>query len=230
MHTVWSDGSGSVTEIAAAAIERGYRYIGITDHTQGLSIANGLDVKRLSEQGREIEALNRQFKKQKIDFTVLRSAEMNLNPAGEGDMPARALQKLDIVLGCFHSSLRKKEDQTDRSLAGLRNPSIQIRAHPQTRVYNRREGLHADCSRVFGEAAILDKAVEVDGYADREDLRVSLLKIAKKEGCRISLGTDAHHPHQLAFMELSLAAALKAKIPGERIVSFLSVEQLKVWA
>jgi histidinol phosphatase-like PHP family hydrolase len=229
MHTVWSDGSGSISEMTAAAVDRGYRYVAITDHTQGLTIANGLDVTRLAEQGREIDVLNRQLKKLKVDFTVLRSAEMNLNPAGEGDMPAKAIQKLDIVLGCFHSSLRKKEDQTHRYLAGLRNPSIQILGHPQTRVYNRRDGLQADWARVFGEAAKLDKAVEIDSYADRQDLRVSLLKIGRKEGCRISLGTDAHHPWQLAFMELGLAAAILAKIPAERIINFLPVEKLKAW-
>ncbi len=90
--------------------------------------------------------------------------------------------------------------------------------------------MNADWSKVFAEAARLDKAVEIDGYADRQDLRVSLLKIARKAGVRISLGTDAHHPEQLAFMELSLAAAALAKIPADRIINFMSVTQLKEWA
>lgn len=100
-----------------------------------------------------------------------------------------------------------------------RNSDIQVLGHPQTRVYDKREGLKADWHRVFGEAAKLDKAVEIDGYADRQDLRVSLLKKARKEGCRISLGTDAHAPSQLAYMELSLAAACLAKIPPDRILN-----------
>lgn len=229
MHTQWSDGSGTVAEMAAAAVERGYEYIGITDHTQGLKIAGGLNETRLAQQGREIVALNRELKKQGIPFTILRSAEMNLSPRGEGDMRASALAKLDLVLGCFHSALRGTEDQTARYLAGLRNPDIQILGHPQTRMWNRREGLRADWSRVFGEAARLDKAVEIDGYADRQDLRVSLLKLARKEGVRISLGTDAHHPHQLAFMELSLAAACMAKIAPARIVNFMPLVKLKEW-
>jgi histidinol phosphatase-like PHP family hydrolase len=229
MHTQWSDGGGTIADMAAAAIERGYEYIGITDHTQGLKIAGGLDEKRLQAQGREIAALNRELRKQHASLTVLRSAEMNLSLTGEGDMKPSALAKLDLVLGCFHSSLRRVEDQTDRYIAGLRNPDIQILGHPQTRVYNRREGLRADWSRVFAEAAQLDKAVEIDGYADRQDLRISLLKIACKEGVRISLGTDAHHPEQLAFMELSLAAACIAKISPERIVNFLPLPELKQW-
>ena len=108
-------------------------------------------------------------------------------------------------------------------------PHIQILGHPQTRVYDKREGLKADWHRVFAEAAKLDKAVEIDGYADRQDLRVSLLKKARKEGCRISLGTDAHAPSQLAYMELCLAAACLAKIPAERILNFMAVKELLGW-
>ncbi len=227
MHTEWSDGAGTIQDMATAALERGYQYIGITDHTKGLKIAGGLDEQRLEKQGKEIAALNRNFKKQGL--TILKSAEVNLSPAGEGDMKPSSLKKLDVVLGCFHSSLRTTDDQTDRYLAGLRNPDIQILGHPQTRVYDKREGLKANWNRVFAEAAKLDKAVEIDGYADRQDLRVSLLKKARKEGCRISLGTDAHAPSQLAYMELSLAAACLAKIPAERILNFMAVDQLLKW-
>jgi histidinol phosphatase-like PHP family hydrolase len=75
----------------------------------------------------------------------------------------------------------------------------------------------------------IDKALEIDCYPDRQDLNLALLKLARKEGCRISLGTDAHHPWQLEFIELGLAAALKAKIPADRIVNFMSILQLKQW-
>jgi histidinol phosphatase-like PHP family hydrolase len=159
----------------------------------------------------------------------LKSAEVNLSPQGELDMEPEALRALDVVLGSFHSALRKKEDQTDRYLAALRNPLLHILGHPQGRVYNYRSGLSADWPRVFAEAARLDKAVEIDGFADRQDLRVSLLKLAKKEGCRISLGTDAHHPWQLSFMNLGLAAAAKAGIPGNRIINFMPVPDLLTW-
>ena len=119
--------------------------------------------------------------------------------------------------------------QTARFIAAVRNPAIQILGHPQGRVYNYRAGLDAEWSRVFDEAARLDKAVEIDGYADRQDLKLSLLKIAKREGVRISLGTDAHHPWQLIFMNFSLAAACLAKIRPDRIINFLSARDLKAW-
>jgi DNA polymerase (family 10) len=163
------------------------------------------------------------------NLTILRSLEMNLNPRGEGDMQERALDKLDIVLGSFHSALRTAEDQTFRYLAALRNPSIQVLAHPRGRIYNYRLGLTADWPQVFAEAAKLDKALEIDCYPDRQDLNLALLKIARKEGVRISLGTDAHHPWQLEFITLGLAAALLARIPAERIINFMPLAELKLW-
>jgi histidinol phosphatase-like PHP family hydrolase len=229
MHSEWSDGSATIAEMAAAGMERSYEYIAITDHTKGLKIAGGLDEARLAQQGEEIVALNEQLREDGNNFSVLRAAEMNLSPDGRGDMEPSALADLDLVLGCFHSALRRKNDQTERYLAGIRNPDIQILGHPQTRIYNYREGLHADWRKVFAEAARLDKAVEIDGDPNRQDLRLSLLKLARAEGCRISLGTDAHGPEQFAYMDLALAAALMAKIPPEQIVSFLPLAKLKSW-
>jgi histidinol phosphatase-like PHP family hydrolase len=227
MHTRWSDGSGTIAEMAAAGRERGYEYLAITDHSKGLKIAGGIDEGALARQANEIESVNRSLGKSKL--TILRSIEMNLNPRGEGDMDAKSLRRLDLVLGSFHSALRTKDDQTERYLAALRNPHIQILGHPRGRIYNYRLGLKADWRQVFAEAAQVDKALEIDCYPDRQDLNVSLLKLARAAGCRISLGTDAHHSWQLEFIELGLAAALKAKIPGERIVNFMSLGELRSW-
>jgi DNA polymerase (family 10) len=160
---------------------------------------------------------------------VLRSIEMNLNPRGEGDMDSAALRRLDLVLGSFHSSLRTTEDQTERYLRAIRNPDVHIHGHPRGRIYNFRLGLTADWPRVFAEAAKLDKALEIDCYPDRQDLNLSLLKMARREGVRISLGTDAHHPWQLEIIELGLAAARKARIPADRMINFLSLDELRRW-
>jgi len=91
-------------------------------------------------------------------------------------------------------------------------------------------GLQADWRRVFELAAKLDKAVEIDCYPDRQDLNVDLLKLAKKAGVRISLGTDAHHPWQLEFIDFGLAAAIAAGIPKERVLNFMTCEELLAWA
>ena len=229
MHTNWSDGSGDIRAMADAAVARGYEFIAITDHSKGLSIANGINEAKLKRQSAEIEAVNSEMRTSAKSLTVLHSIEMNLNPLGEGDMEPAALRSLDIVLGSFHSALRRKDDQTERYLAALGNPHIQILGHPRGRIYNYRSGLRADWETVFREATRLDKAVEIDAYPDRQDLNISLLKIAKRCGTRISMGTDAHHPWQLEFIDLALAAALAAKIPPERIVNFMPLKELRAW-
>jgi len=229
MHTVWSDGSASIMEMAEAAITRGYEYIGITDHSKGLKIAGGIDEQTLRAQSKEIDNVNAKLLGAGKRFRVLRSIELNLNPQGAGDMESSALAELDLVVGSFHSALRKKEDQTQRYLAALRNPTVDILGHPRGRIYNYRVGLGADWPRVFAVAAAEDKAVEIDSYADRQDLDVDLLKLARRAGARVAIDTDAHHPHQLDFAILGLAAALRARIPAERIVNFMTADELIQW-
>jgi putative hydrolase len=230
MHTVWSDGSASIQEMAEAADAREYEYIAITDHSKGLKIAGGINEEQLRQQALEIAAVNETLGAAGKTVRVLRSIEVNLNPAGQVDMEASSLSDLDLVLGCFHSSLRKKDDQTDRYVAALRNPAIQILGHPRGRIYNFRLGLSADWARVFSVAAELDKAVEIDSYPDRQDMSIDLIRLARKAGCRISIGTDSHGPSQLEFIEFGLAAALKAKIDPDRILNFMSQEKLVEWA
>jgi putative hydrolase len=230
MHSNWSDGSGKIKDMADAARKRGYEYIAMTDHSQGLKIAGGMDEQELAEQAEEIETLNAKLKASQQNFRVLKSIEMNLSPEGQGDMDPKALKKLDLVVGSFHSKLRVTGDQTERYLSALRNPSIQILGHPRGRIYNRRLGLTADWPRVFAEAARLNKVIEVDSYPDRQDLDVELLLVAKKEGCLIAIDTDAHAPDQLAWVELGLAATLLAGIPAERVINFLSATELLKWA
>src|SRR5438477_6329718 len=99
MHTNWSDGSGDIRAMVDAAVARGYEYIAITDHSKGLSIANGINEAKLKEQSAEIEAVNTELRASGKNLTVLRSIEMNLNHLGKGDMEPAALRSLDIVLG-----------------------------------------------------------------------------------------------------------------------------------
>jgi histidinol phosphatase-like PHP family hydrolase len=228
MHTTWSDGSASIQEMAEAAALRGYSYVAITDHAKGLKIAGGIDENQLARQRDAIAEVNRVMRDRGLH--VLRSIELNLSPDGRGDMDGRSLQHLDLVLGCFHSALRRKEDQTERYMAALRNPSIHILGHPRGRIYNFRPGLKADWQKVFALAAQLDKAVEVDCYPDRQDLNVDLLRLAKQEGCWISIGTDSHGPSQLAFIDLGIAAIFLAGINPDRVLNFLSLDQLQNWA
>ena len=230
MHSVWSDGSSSIQEMAEAGEARGYEYIAITDHSKGLKIAGGIDEKQLVQQADDIALVNESLRRANRTIRVLRSIEVNLSPRGEVDMDLASLAKLDIVLGCFHSALRKKEDQTQRYVAALRNRAVHILGHPRGRIYNFRDGLSADWAKVFAVAAELDKAVEIDSYPDRQDLSQDLLKIARKAGSRISIGTDAHGASQLRFIEFGLASALRAKIDPGRILNFMDRNELLTWA
>jgi histidinol phosphatase-like PHP family hydrolase len=229
MHTLWSDGTASIEEMAQAGVARGYEYIAITDHAKGLKIAGGIDESQLDTQAEEIAQVNAALSSTAKPFRVLRSIELNLSPSGAGDMEPAALSRLDLVLGCFHSALRKKEDQTERYLAALRNSDLHILGHPRGRIYNFRLGLTADWRRIFDLAAELDKAVEIDAYPDRQDLSGDLVKLAAKAGCRISIGTDSHGPSQLRFIDFGLASALSAGVKRDRILNFMTAEELLDW-
>jgi len=229
MHTTWSDGMAGIADMAEAGKIRGYEYVAITDHSRGLKIAGGMDELKLRKQLQEINQVNNQSESPHCKSQVLRSLEMNLDPSGAGDMSRQALSELDLVLGSFHSALRRTEDQTNRYLAAIENPTIHILGHPRGRIYNFRSGLKADWYRVFDLATQFNKAVEIDGSPDRQDLDVNLLRIARDTGTWISLGTDAHQPQQLVFMELALAAAIEAGIPRDRILNFLSLRDLLAW-
>src|SRR6266571_6764492 len=189
MHTTYSDGSVPLAGMAEAAEALGYQYVGITDHSKGLPIANGMDEERLARQGEEVAAMNRSLAASGRGPRVLHSIEMNLSPEGEGDMEPDALARLDLVMGAFHSKLRLTEDQTERYLKALRNTTVNTIAHPRGRRFNVRLGLKADWSIVFEEAAERGTAVEIDASPERQDLPVELLRIALETGVRFTLGS-----------------------------------------
>jgi len=229
-HTTYSDGKASLREMAGAAAALGYEYQAVTDHSKGLPIARGMHEARLGEQGQDIAAANAELAASGSSLRIVHGIEMNLSPDGEGDMEPEALARLDLVLGAFHSQLRVTEDQTERYLKALRNPTVNVLAHPRGRRFNVRLGLGADWARVFEEAARLDRAVEIDAHLDRQDLNVELLRLAREAGTRISIGTDAHSVRELGFMEFGVAAAIRAGIAPERILNCMAADELLAWA
>jgi histidinol phosphatase-like PHP family hydrolase len=229
MHTRYSDGKASVIDMAVVGCERGYDYIAITDHSKGLKIAGGMDEAELARQRVEIERVNDALNERGERLHVLSALEMNIDPVGQGDMEDDALKGLDLILGSFHSKLRSTEDQTARYLAALHNPYVHVLGHPRGRKYNFRLGLSADWQRVMETAAGLDKAVEIDGYPDRQDLNVELLAFAREAHVRISIGTDAHNQAEMRFIDVGLAAALEAGIARDRILNFQPWEGIIDW-
>lgn len=198
-HTVWSDGKATVLEMALAAEERGYNYLAITDHGKNLKIARGLDEARLAAQGAEIGEVNEQLRQRGFRVRLLRSSEINFDPQGRPDYSPQVLDGLDFVIGAFHSKLRLTEDQTDRYLAALLCPQVDVLAHPRGRVFNHRVGLSADWDAVCRAAALLGKALEIDGIPDRQDMSADILALAAKHEVWVSLGSDAHNVGSCSF-------------------------------
>lgn len=229
MHSTYSDGTVPIAGMATAAVEFGYEYIAITDHSKGLKIAGGFDEETLARQMDEIADVNEELVKLDAEVTVLCSIELNFGKAGESDMDPDALAALDIVVGSFHSRLRVKEDQTARVMGAVRNPDVQIVGHPMGRMFGVRHGVQADWDAAFAEGARCGKAFEINAQPNRQDLSVEMLERAFDAGVMFSIGTDAHSIGELHNVDLSLGAAALAGIPQERIINYLPLDELKAW-
>ena len=229
MHTLRSDGHAPLEVMARRCLELGYTHLAVTDHSEGLRIANGMSAATRAAQAGEVRELNALLAAEGHDFAVLHGIEMNLSPEGEGDTDPAALVDLDIVLGAFHSKLRLTDDQTDRYVRALANPWVDVLAHPRGRMYNRRLGLPARWDTVFEAAAEYGVALEVDCYPDRQDLDVELLRRAAAAGAWIAVNTDSHHPIDLDAMPLGIAALVCAGVPREHVINTFSTAELREW-
>jgi histidinol phosphatase-like PHP family hydrolase len=227
MHTTYSDGTVTIEGMAGAAHALGYSYVAITDHSQGLKVAGGMMPDEMRMQAREIAEVNDALSDS--GFRVLHALEMNIAPSGEGDTDPGDLEGLDLVLGSFHSSLQTDKDQTYRYLAAVRNPNFHVLGHPRGRMYGTRAGLYANWKKVFAEAAKVGKAVEIDCNPNRQDLNAELAARAVDAGCYISIGTDSHYIHELDYMDMGIATALAAGAPRERILNYMSADELLAW-
>jgi histidinol phosphatase-like PHP family hydrolase len=231
MHTTWSDGSLPLEDMVQASRSLGRPFVAVTDHSQALTIANGMTPAELAEQARAIDALNRGFEEDGDAFRVLRSMEVDLFPDGSLDMDDDSLASLELVLGAFHSELRSKDEQTERYLAALNQPRLHVLAHPKARMFGRRVGLVADWRRVFGEAARLGKALELDATVWRQDLNVELATLAREEGVGwFTIGSDAHAARELELLPFGMAIAALAGIPRERILNYRPLGFVRRWA
>jgi histidinol phosphatase-like PHP family hydrolase len=179
----------------------------------------------LDRQLAEIDALNASYDGK---FRILRSLEMNISPEGVGDME-EVTGRLDIVVGSFHSKLRGTEDQTERYVRALRNPSFHILGHPRCRMFSSRLGLQADWPVVLEAASRFGKALEINSHPNRQDLNVEVLELAADGDTMFSIGTDAHATWEMEFAPIALAAAIKAGLTPERIVNFLPADRLLEW-
>ncbi|MDQ2959843.1 MAG: PHP domain-containing protein [Candidatus Dormibacteraeota bacterium] len=229
MHTLSSDGHASLEAMARRCIELGYSHMAVTDHSEGLRIAHGMTAEVRERQATEVRALNAQLAAEGHAFEVLHGLEMNVDPEGLGDTDPAVLAGLDLVLGAFHSKLRLTDDQTDRYLRALSNPTVDVFAHPRGRMFDRRLGLSARWDEVFEAAAENEVALEVDAYPDRQDLDVDLLRLAARHDVWIAVDTDSHHPVDLDAMPLGIAALVLAGVPRARVVNAMATDQVREW-
>jgi histidinol phosphatase-like PHP family hydrolase len=229
MHTVSSDGHATLEAMARRCIALGYSHMAVTDHSEGLRIAHGMNAATRAAQKAEVLALNATLSAEGHDFRVLHGLEMNVEPDGSGDTDPAVLSGLDLVLGAFHSKLRLVDDQTDRYIRALHNPTIDVLAHPRGRIYNHRIGLSARWDDVFDAAAELGVALEVDAYPDRQDLDVELLRLATRHEVWVAVDTDSHHPVDLDAMPLGVAALIEAGVPRRRVINTFARDQLLEW-
>ena len=223
MHTKWSDGSNTIEEMALAAKKLGYQYICITDHTGKLAIANALDEKRLHEQRKEIEKLNKKLR----GIAVLQGAEVNITDDGSLDMPDKVLKELDIVVASIHSGFKNpKEKITKRMLKAMENENVDIIAHPTGRLLTKRESYEIDFDRVFDAAKRTGTVMEINAYPERMDLRDSHVRAAIKAGVKLVISTDAHNADQLHFMKLGIGTARRGWATKNDVINTRSLKDM----
>ncbi|MBK8932960.1 MAG: DNA polymerase/3'-5' exonuclease PolX [Chloroflexi bacterium] len=223
MHTTWSDGKLSVLEMAQIAKAQGLRYIVITDHSVSLGIANGLSVERLRAQAAEVRAADEALGP---DFRVLHGTEMEIKADGSLDYPDEVLAELDFVIASLHTSLSQPREQVmARLLNALRNPHVDMIAHPTGRLLPDRAGADLDMDVVLETAVSTRTILEINANPERLDLRDSHVRRAIALGAKIAINTDAHHPDQFAFRHFGVAVAQRGWATAESIVNTWPVEQ-----
>jgi DNA polymerase (family 10) len=224
VHTEASDGSMSMEEMALAAKARGYEYVGMTDHSQSLRIANGLDAERL----RKNIAMARDLSSRMGAFQVLIGAEVEIDDRGKLDYPDDLLMELDYVIGAVHTRFKMTEtEMTERLLTALSNDHMTILAHPTGRAIGQREAYALDMERVMDEAKGKGVFLEVNSYPERLDLNDRHCRMAHDNGNHLVINTDSHHSSHLDNMTYGVAQARRGWVGPRQVLNALSLKDLK---
>jgi len=222
-HSNWDGGANSIAELVKLAQEMGYEYLGISDHTKFLRIEHGLDEKKLAQQRKEIDRLNSRLKKIKL----LQGAETNILNDGSIDIKDSALKELDYAIAGIHSSFKmEKEQMTERIIRAIKNPNIDIIAHPTGRILKRRDEFQCDFDKILRAAKEYNVILEINSYPERLDLNDQNIRRAKEAGVKMVIDTDAHHKDQLRYIELGIAQARRGWAEKEDIINTNSLEKL----
>jgi len=218
MHTTASDGRNSIEEMGEAARALGYEYIALTDHSQAVTVANGMDEKRTLEQIKKIRAAQQRVP----GIRLLAGIEVDIKKDGSLDLEDEVLAQLDVVVASVHSYMNmERAEMTERILAAIENPYTQIIAHPTGRLVLRRDPFEYDMERVLDAAAQHGVAMECNAAPERLDLRDVHLRMAKQRGVKIVISTDAHTTHSLTSMKYGVETARRGWIEKKDVINAL---------
>jgi len=222
MHTTASDGKNSIEEMALAAKALGHTYIAITDHSKAVTVANGLDEKRMVGQIAQLRAADAN----NLGIRVLVGSEVDILKDGKLDYSDEILAQLDVVVCSIHSYMNlEAPDMTNRLLAAIENPYTQIIAHPTGRLLMRREAYPYDMEKVLDACAKHGVAMECNSYPDRLDLRDVYLRMCRERGVKVVISTDAHSTVHLSFIKYGVTTARRGWLRKADVLNTLPPEQ-----
>lgn len=221
MHTTASDGRHSIEEMARAARKVGYEYIAITDHSKAVTVANGMDEARTLEHMHAIRAA-------KVNgIRILAGIEVDILKDGRLDLADEVLAQLDIVVASIHSFMSMdRAEITERMLAAIENPYVQIIGHPTGRILLRRDAMAYDMERILDAASRRGVVMECNAAPDRLDLKDAYLRMAKDRGVRVVISTDAHSIKNLELMRYGVQMARRGWIEKKDVLNALPLEKM----
>ena len=222
MHSTASDGKNTVEEMAEAARKLGHQYIAITDHSKAVTVANGLDEKRMAAHIKDIHKASDKG----LGIRVLAGAEVDIMKDGSLDYSDELLAQLDVVVCSIHSYFNlDRAEMTDRMLAAIENPYAQIIGHPTGRLLLRRDPLDYDMEKILEACAKHGVAMECNSYPDRLDLKDVYLRMCKDRGVKVVISTDSHSAANLAFIRHGVTMARRGWLEKKDVINTLPVEQ-----
>jgi len=227
MHTHATDGHNSIREMADAALERGYQYIAITDHSKNLAMTNGLDEARALAHVKAIRQVDRDLEAEfPGKLRVFPGIEVDILGDGALDLPDEVLAEMDVVIASVHTLLNQpRQEMTERVLRAIENPYVRILGHPTGRLLLRREPFEIDLPTVLKRCAELGVAVEHNAAPERLDLNDRDLRLAKELGCKIVINTDAHDTRHMAKMRFGIRQLRRAWLTASDVLNTLGPQE-----
>ena len=222
MHTTASDGKNSIEEMAAAARELGHEYIAITDHSKAVTVANGLDEKRMAAHIKKLRAADEKG----LGIRVLTGSEVDILKDGSLDYSDEILEQLEVVVCSIHSYFNlERVAMTERMLAAIENPYCQIIGHPTGLVLLRRDPIDYDMEKVLDACAKHGVAMECNSYPDRLDLKDVYLRMCKERGVKVVISTDSHVAANLSFIRYGVVMARRGWLEKKDVINTLPTRE-----